>query len=175
MPALLPGAIRFSQDLAHPVGDVWRAVADRALLSRWFMPTHDFELWVGHAFTFREPPQRGWDGITHCEILEVEPGRTLAFSYRGKATGQKAPAGAGAASRSARDAARGLFAELDTVLRFTLEPLGPGRSRLHLEHTGFRGARLMLVRLIMGWGWKKILRERLPKALAEAAATVARV
>lgn len=161
--------IRLSLDLPHPAGRVWRAVADRNLLSAWFMPTHDLELWVGHAFTFRKPPQRGWDGVTHCEVLEVDPGRSLAFTYRGKATGQKALACAGVSSEQAQDAAKGLLAELDTVLRFGVEPLEPDRSRLTLEHSGFRGPKLVLVSLILGAGWKKILRERLPKALESLA------
>jgi uncharacterized protein YndB with AHSA1/START domain len=138
--------LRFSQQLPHPAGQVWRAVADRALLSRWFLPTQDLELWVGHAFTFARPDDApalsGRDALTHCEILEVDPGRTLAFAYRGEGG--------------------------ETVLRFVVETVGADRSCLHLEHGGFRGAKGLLARLLLAPGWKKRMRERLPRLLKQA-------
>jgi len=36
---------------------------------------NDFKPVVGHAFTFRTEPvsQHGFDGVVHCEVLDLEP------------------------------------------------------------------------------------------------------
>ena len=36
-----------------------------------------------------------------------------------------------------------------------------------MEHSGYRGLKLVIVSLIMGMGWKKQFRKRLPKVLEE--------
>jgi NAD(P)-dependent dehydrogenase (short-subunit alcohol dehydrogenase family) len=56
------------------------------------------------------------------------------------------------------------FADLDTVLRFTLRD-APEGTRLVMEHVGLEGWKLVLVSFVMGQGWKKILRTRLPAVL----------
>jgi len=61
---------------------VWRALTDRRALSTWLMET-DFEPVLGHRFTFRSKPRPGWDGITHCEITELDPPRRIAYTWRG--------------------------------------------------------------------------------------------
>ncbi|HKJ92854.1 MAG TPA: SRPBCC domain-containing protein [Longimicrobiales bacterium] len=100
---------------------VWRALTESDLLSRWLMP-NDMRAEVGHAFTFRlEPapdPGNGWDGVVHCEVLEVEPGRRLRYTWRSDSTE--------AATR------------LDTVVTWTLKALDDGGTRLRLEQSGFR-------------------------------------
>jgi len=154
--------------LPHPVERVWRALTDPEQLGAWFM-ANDFAPALGHAFTFRMPPQRGWDGVTHCEVVELAPPSRVAFSYRGRATGEKTLACAGVASETAMQAAKGVFTELDTVLRFTLEPAtlpgGGEGTRFTLHHAGFRGLKLVVVSLVMGAGWKKIVDRRLPEVL----------
>jgi uncharacterized protein YndB with AHSA1/START domain len=117
---------------------------------------------IGHAFTFQMKPQRGWDGITHCEVIELEPMRRLAMTYRGKASGEKTLACAGIHSNQADAAAKGIFTELDTVLRFSLAPEyacdGSEQTRFVLEHTGFTGLQQVAVSFVMGWGWQKLVR-----------------
>ena len=144
-----------------PPGLVWRALTDSRILGAWLMQ-NDIEPQLDHEFTFRMKPQRGWDGITHCQIIELEPQRRIAYTYRGKASGEKPLACAGIDSRVADAAAKGIFAELDTVLRFTLSPVSsqdaPEQTRLMLEHSGFRGVKMSMVSLIMGSGWRKQLR-----------------
>jgi len=132
---------------AHAPERVWRALTDRQKLSAWLMP-NDFEPLLGHRFTFRSKPQPGWDGVTHCEVVELEPPRRLAFTWRG---------GAGP----------GKPLTLDTVVRFTLTPDGDG-TRLRLEHTGFSGVKGVLLSFLMGAGWAKMLRRRLADAIASA-------
>src|SRR6185295_15938453 len=82
----------------------------------------------------------GFSGIVDCEVVELMPPKTLAFTWKGGG--------------------------IDTVVRFTLEPVPEG-TRLRFEHTGFRGARAMMVSLILGSGWKsKILTVHLPACIA---------
>jgi uncharacterized protein YndB with AHSA1/START domain len=126
---------------------VWRALTDRERLSRWLMET-DFEPRLGHKFTFRSKPRGGWDGLTYCEVTELEPPRRLAYTWRG-GPGDGKPL------------------TLDTIVRFTLEPEGSG-TRLVLEHTGFSGFKSILVSVLMKSGWAKMMRGKLA---AEIAAT----
>jgi uncharacterized protein YndB with AHSA1/START domain len=160
---------RIERVLAHPRERVWRALTDRAVLSAWLMPT-DFAPEIGRAFRFEMRPQAGWDGVTHCVVTELVPCERVAYTYRGHARGDKPIACSGIEAERVRSLGRGLFAELDTVVRFTLSS-APGGTRLVLEHVGFEGAKLVLVSFVMGRGWRKILDARLPAALARMAPT----
>jgi uncharacterized protein YndB with AHSA1/START domain len=124
----------------HAPERVWRALTDRRALSQWLMET-DFEPRLGHRFTFRAKPQPGWDGVTYCEVTELDPPRRVAYTWRG-GSGQDRPP------------------TLDTVVRFTLTPEGSG-TRLTLEHTGFAGFKAIFVSFMMKAGWTKMLRSRL--------------
>ena len=126
---------------------VWRALTDRERLSRWLMET-DFEPRLGHKFTFRSKPRGGWDGLTYCEVTELEPPRRLAYTWRG-GPGDGKPL------------------TLDTVVRFTLEPAGSG-TRLVLEHSGFSGFKSILVSVLMKSGWAKMMRGKLATEIATA-------
>lgn len=129
----------------QPPERVWRALTDRRALSQWLMET-DFEPTLGHSFTFRSRPQPGWDGITYCEVTELDPPRRLAYTWRG-GPGKDRPL------------------TLDTVVRFTLTPDGSG-TRLTLEHTGFSGLKSVLVSFMMKAGWNKMLRTSLDRVIA---------
>ena len=152
---------------------VWRALTEPKLVSAWLMPTDGLSPSVGEVFTFRMKPQRGWDGLTHCEILTADAPHTLAYTYRGHATGEKALRCAGIDAEAALQAGKGLFAELDTVLTFTLaeDPLcdGTARTRLRLEQSGYRGLKMGIVSFIMEAGWRKLLDKRLPSVLTSIA------
>jgi uncharacterized protein YndB with AHSA1/START domain len=155
--------IKLKTVLPHSQEKVWQALTDPKHLGNWFMK-NNLEPTVGHCFTFKMKPQKGWDGITHCEILEVEPQQHIAYTYRGEATGEKALACAGIHSDTADKLTKGIFTKLDTVLNFTLEPTCGG-TILSMEHSGFKGLKLSIVSFIMQLGWKKQLRKKLPKVL----------
>ena len=54
---------------------------------------------------------------------------------------------------------------METVVSYTLEAVPEG-TRLHFDHTGFRGLRGLLVSKMLGSGWKsKILARNLPAVL----------
>jgi len=153
--------IRLERLLPYPHEQVWQAVTDQRILGSWFME-NDLVPKLHQEFTFHMKPQRGWDGLTHCEIIELEAGKRIAFTYRGEATGEKPLACAGIDSRNAEKVVKSIFTQLDTVLSFTLTPQitadGVEQTQLVMEHTGFKGFKLMVVSFIMGYGWGKVLR-----------------
>src|SRR5258708_3516870 len=119
---MMQRTIRLEQILPHSPEVVWHALTDQRILSSWFMD-NDFEPQLHQQFTFRMKPQRGWDGLTHCEVIDMVPDQRIAYTYRGEATGEKPLACAGINSPVAEEAVKGIFAQLDTVLRFTLTPV----------------------------------------------------
>lgn len=157
--------IRIERVFPYAPAQVWKAITEPRALGAWFME-NDFESRLHHEFKFRMKPQRGWDGLTHCEVLELEPMHRVAFSYRGEATGEKTLACAGIRNDTAAKAAKGIFTQLDTVLSFTLAPErlcdGTEHSRLVLEHTGFRGFGLVVVSFVMDFGWRSVLKRLTP-------------
>jgi uncharacterized protein YndB with AHSA1/START domain len=125
--------------IPQPREQVWRAIADSAALAEWMFP-NDFAPHIGHRFTFRVPPdpKRGFEGIiVHCEVLECEPPRRLAFSWSAASI-------------------------VDTRVTFRLEPDGDG-TRIFFEHSGFDLTQPWCKPAMKGaeFGWTKML-EKLP-------------
>jgi len=139
-------AIRREAYYPHPPERVWRALTTPALLASWLMEPEEFAPVVGQRFRFRMAPKPGFDGVVHCEVLEADPPRRLAYSWAGGPT-RKRP----------------------SVVTWTLRPEGPG-TRLELEHAGFHGLGGFLLRAMLGGGWGRMLRESLPGVLAHLAA-----
>ena len=165
--------VRITRLLPYPPEIVWSALTDPTKVSKWLMPTDRIPLSPGEVFTFRMAAQRGWDGLTHCEIVTADAPHTLSYSYRGHATGEKALRCAGIDAEAALKAGKGLFAQLDTLVTFALfaDPScdGTARTRLSFEQAGYRGLKMVLVSYVMEAGWRKLLDRRLPGVLAEDA------
>ena len=106
-----------SWDLPHPPEKVWRALTESDLLAKWIM-SNDMKAIVGHQFTFRTDPSPFWDGIVHCEVLEVDPPRRLRYSWQG-----------------AKNTA-GRFG-VDTIVTWSLTPTQAGGTLLSIEQSGF--------------------------------------
>jgi uncharacterized protein YndB with AHSA1/START domain len=106
------------------------------LLEDWLM-SNDFEPRVGHRFTFRMAPMQGWNGVTDCEVLTVEPPDELSYTW----------------NSSGEEAANGL----KTVVKWTLEPYDGG-VLVRMEQSGFREQDQ---RNFMGakYGWERNLGE----------------
>ncbi len=105
-------SISFEFDLHHSPEKVWRALTDPVLLAEWLLPVVNLKLEPGAAFTFKAPPQPGWDGSVNCRFVEIEAHRKLSYTW---------VVGFG----------------LDTVVTFTLTPTASG-TRLSLVQSGFR-------------------------------------
>lgn len=101
---------------------------------------------VGHSFTFKAEPTPWWDGIVHCEVLEVERHKRLRFTWR---------SGAGSSL-------------LDTIVNWTLTPTPPGGTRLTLEHSGFPPANQFAYEGARQ-GWQRMVGEGLTDVLAKTA------
>lgn len=104
-------SLSFEFDLHHPPEKVWRALTDPLLLAEWLLPVVDLSLKPGAAFTFKAPPQPGWDGIVNCRMLEIEAQRKLSYTW--------------------------VVGDVDTIVTFTLTPTASG-TRLSLVHSGFK-------------------------------------
>lgn len=63
------------RDIAYPPEKVWRALTQPHLIEEWLMKS-DFQPVVGHGFSFRAD----W-GSVDCEVLEIEPERTLSYIW----------------------------------------------------------------------------------------------
>lgn len=123
--------IELDQFIAREPAAVWRALTEPELLARWWA-AGDIKPIVGHRFTM----DMGSWGRQPCEVLEVEPGRLLSYTF-----------------------AEG---DLDTVITWRLEAEGAG-TRLFLRHAGFAEDSISLKG--MGNGWPGLLR-RIEPALA---------
>jgi uncharacterized protein YndB with AHSA1/START domain len=64
--------------------EVWEYLTKPELLEQWLMKT-DFQPIVGHKFRFIHVPKNesNYDGIVHCEVLEVNPVTKLSYSWNG--------------------------------------------------------------------------------------------
>lgn len=102
--------ISFEFELQHSPEKVWRALTDPELLAEWLLPVVDLALEPGAAFTFKAPPQPGWDGLVNCRMLEIEAHKKLTWAW--------------------------VVGDMDTVVTFTLTPTGSG-TRLSLVQSGF--------------------------------------
>lgn len=62
------------------IKQVWDALTDSDKLAKWVMD-NNFKPIVGHRFQFRREPIEGWDGIIHCEVLEVDEPHRLSYTW----------------------------------------------------------------------------------------------
>jgi uncharacterized protein YndB with AHSA1/START domain len=120
--------------IEQPIEKIWRALTSADLIAQWLMP-NDFAAKVGHGFTFKTAPMGDWDGIVHCEVLEVSPPRRLVYSWRGGA--QRAPG------------------MLDTIVIWTLREV-EGGVLLRLVHAGFQAPENDSAFKAMSPGWGRI-------------------
>jgi uncharacterized protein YndB with AHSA1/START domain len=100
------------REIPFPPEKIWRALTQPHLMEEWLMK-NDFKPVVGHRFNLRGD----WGGVLDCEVLTIEPNKTLAYTW----------------NFAHDDAALNLL----SVVTFTLTPTGAG-TRLRMEQSGFR-------------------------------------
>lgn len=96
--------VTVEREIAHPAERIWRVLTQPHLIAEWLM-ANDFAPVVGHRFGLKAE----W-GELACEVLEVEPQRTLAYTWTGLG--------------------------LDSVVTWTLTPSATG-THLRMVQTGF--------------------------------------
>jgi uncharacterized protein YndB with AHSA1/START domain len=125
----------------QPPEKVWKALTTAQLIGQWLMP-NDFEPVVGKRFTFKTKPIGDWDGVVHCEVLEIVPHRRLVYSWKG--------------GSDSNDSSSNYGSKLDSVVTWTLQPEGRG-TRLRLVHAGFRSPQNDFAYDAMSPGWGRIM------------------
>ena len=111
-PAAETRTVVIEREFPFPPDRLWRALTQPHLIEAWLMKT-DFQPVVGHRFSLTGD----WGGTLDCEVLVVEPGRTLSYTWN---FAHADPAYA-----------------LESVVTFTLAPTGTG-THLRMEQAGFR-------------------------------------
>jgi uncharacterized protein YndB with AHSA1/START domain len=132
-----PVTVVVEREFAHKPEKLWRALTQPHLIGEWLMQ-NDFVPAVGHRFMLHAGPKPGWDGEIACEVLEIEPNRTLSYAW--------------------------VTLGVDTAVTFTLTPTGAG-THLRVEQTGFAADRPQNYRgATVGWnGFLKGLGELLAR------------
>ncbi len=125
----------------HAPETIWKTLTTGDLIGRWLMKPTGFEPATGARFTFQTTPAGAWDGVIHCEVLEVIPNQRLCYSWRG-------------GHDSNADADYG--ARLDTIVTLTLAKVDGG-TKLRLVHSGFVTPRNDTAFKNMSEGWKKVV------------------
>ena len=103
-------SVVIEREIAHPPEKIWRALTQPHLMEEWLMMS-DFKPVAGHQFNLRREPKPGVNIVVDCEVLAVEPHKTLSYSW--DAYG------------------------LDSVVTWTLTPTTTG-TLLRMEQAGFR-------------------------------------
>lgn len=111
------------RELPFPPEKIWRALTQPHLIAEWLMKS-DFRPVVNHQFSFRAD----W-GSVDCKVLEVEPNRTLSYTW--DAYG------------------------LESVVTWTLTPTGTG-THLRMEQAGFRADQQQAYQGAK-FGWQKFV------------------
>jgi uncharacterized protein YndB with AHSA1/START domain len=97
------------REIGFPAEKIWRALTQPHLIEEWLMK-NDFKPVEGHRFKLRRDPTPEVSVVVDCEVLKVEPNRTLSYSW--SAFG------------------------LESVVTFTLTPTNSG-TVLRMEQSGF--------------------------------------
>jgi len=126
--------------LPHAPGTIWKTLTTGELIGRWLkMTPAGFEPVKGTRFTFQTRPAGAWDGVIHCEVLEVARNERLSYAW---VSGHEGNVGYGS--------------RLDTVVTFTLAGV-EGGTRLRLVHSGFVTPMNDAALRNMREGWNKVV------------------
>lgn len=124
-------SLSFERDLPYPPEKIWRALTQPHLIEAWLMK-NDFQLAVGHQFQLR-----GEWGSVDCQVREVEPNKTLSYTW--EAFG------------------------LESIVTWTLIPTSSG-THLRVEQSGFRMDQQQAYQGAQ-YGWQQFFR-KLERVLA---------
>jgi uncharacterized protein YndB with AHSA1/START domain len=138
------GKIELEAFYPYPIEHVWSALTEPESLAQWLMRNEDFRPVKGQKFRFYAKPVLGWDGKARCEILEVDKPRRLVWSQCGNDEGKD-----------------------PFTITWTLREEGKG-TRLILLQEGIHGLKGVLIKKLMGKGWKRMFDRRIPLVLEYA-------
>ena len=113
--------VTVERDIPFPPEKIWRALTQPHLIQEWLMK-NDFAPDVGRKFTLT-----GDWGSVDCEVLEVEPNKSLSYSWNAMG--------------------------LESTVTFTLSKTATG-TRLRMDQAGFRPDQEQAFRGA-NYGWQK--------------------
>ena len=113
--------VTVERDIPFPPEKIWRALTQPHLIQEWLMK-NDFAPDVGHKFKLT-----GDWGSVDCEVLEVEPNKSLSYSWNAMG--------------------------LESTVLFTLTKTATG-TRLRMDQAGFRPDQEQAFRGA-NYGWQK--------------------
>jgi uncharacterized protein YndB with AHSA1/START domain len=116
------------KEFSHPPEKVWRALTESSLIEQWLMK-NDFQPVAGHSFSLRTEPVPNWNGVIDCQVLAIEPGRTLSYTW-------------------------GTLG-MESVVVFTLTPTDSG-THVRVEQSGFRPGQEANYKGAQ-YGWRKFI------------------
>jgi uncharacterized protein YndB with AHSA1/START domain len=116
------------KEFSHPPEKVGRALTESSLIEQWLMK-NDFQPVAGHSFSLRTEPVPNWNGVIDCQVLAIEPGRTLSYTW-------------------------GTLG-MESVVMFTLTPTDSG-THVRVEQSGFRPGQEANYKGAQ-YGWRKFI------------------
>lgn len=125
----------------HAPEAIWKALTSGDLIARWLMTPTGFEAVEGTQFTYQTTPSGEWDGVIHCQVLQVIANQCLAYAWKGGHAGNS-----------------GYGSPLDTVVTWVLTKV-EGGTRVRLVHSGFVLPKNDIAYQNMSNGWKKVVRD----------------
>jgi len=123
----------------HTAEVVWKTLTTPELMGRWLMAPTGFEPTKGNQFTYQTTPAGEWDGVIHCQVLEVIRNKRLVHTW---SAGHEANTGYGS--------------RLETVVIWTLIEVDGG-VRVRMVHSGFRTPTNDFAFRNMSEGWPKVV------------------
>jgi uncharacterized protein YndB with AHSA1/START domain len=73
-------SVIIEREVAYPPEKIWRALTQPHLIEEWLMK-NDFKPVEGHRFNLRNEPKPNVNVVIDCEVLEVEPNKTLSYTW----------------------------------------------------------------------------------------------
>jgi uncharacterized protein YndB with AHSA1/START domain len=133
----------------HAPETIWKTLTTPELMGRWLkMTPSGFEATKGKHFTYQTTPAGAWDGVIHCEVLDVSPNQRLVYAWK-----------------SGHEKNVGYGSRLETIVTWTLSRIANG-TRVRMVHSGFVLPRNDTALQGMGEGWPKVL-QRIDAITAE--------
>ncbi len=130
--------IRAARSLDVPPSSLWAAIVEPDRAAKW-LGGGDLQPVEGHTFTLTQPARGVLGGEILCEVVHVDPDRTVRFRWQSPRLPEP------------------------TNCRLSVIAT-PGGCRLEVTHAGFEAAS-PLARLAFLLAWHKVLWMQLPKAL----------
>ena len=127
-PDTSPRSVIVEKEFPHTPEKVWRALTESSLIERWLM-MNDFQPVAGHSFRLSRDPMPNWNGVIDCQVIAVEPCKTLSYTWGALGLG--------------------------SVVTFTLTPTEAG-TYVRMEQSGFRPDQVANYKGAQ-YGWQKFM------------------